>query len=51
VHVKWEKKSEASITGTDVMIFLKIFAEKFSEKLAFFTQNKAKFQGDQGPIL
>jgi hypothetical protein len=29
--------------GTDVMVFLKnIFAEKFSEKLAFLTQNKAK---------
>jgi hypothetical protein len=28
--------------GTDVMIFKNIFAEKFSKKLAFFTQNKAK---------
>jgi hypothetical protein len=28
--------------GADVMIILNIFAEKFSKKLAFLTQNKAK---------
>jgi hypothetical protein len=28
--------------GTDVMIFLNIFGEKFIEKMAFLTQNKAK---------
>jgi hypothetical protein len=27
--------------GTDFMIFKNIFAEKFSKKLAFLTQNKA----------
>jgi hypothetical protein len=29
-------------SGTDVMIFKNIFAEKFGKKLAFLTQNKAK---------
>jgi hypothetical protein len=28
--------------GTDVLIFKNIFAEKFSEKMAFLTQNNAK---------
>jgi hypothetical protein len=30
-------------SGTDVMIFKKNFAENFGEKMAFLTQNKAKF--------
>jgi hypothetical protein len=32
----------ATTPGTGVMIFLNILAEKFSNKLAFLTQNKAK---------
>jgi hypothetical protein len=34
--------SVCQTAGTDVMIFLNIFAEKFSKKLAFLTQNKAE---------
>jgi hypothetical protein len=35
-----EKQIRAA--GTDVMILKNIFAKKFSEKLAFLAQNKAK---------
>jgi hypothetical protein len=39
--VRPNTKIEA-LPGTDVMIKKKIFPEKFSEKIGFLTQNKAK---------
>jgi hypothetical protein len=41
VHYFGVSRQLMTIAGTNVMIFL-IFAEKFSEKLAFWTQNKAE---------
>jgi hypothetical protein len=37
-------ESRLSQAGTDVMIFKNIFAKKFTKKIAFFTQNKAKLR-------
>jgi hypothetical protein len=42
--MKWQQQNyEDSRSGTDVMVFLNMFAEKFCDKMAFLTQNKAKF--------
>jgi hypothetical protein len=42
VQEESSNRRKISQSGTDVMIFKNIFAKKFSKKMAFFTQNKAK---------